>query len=121
MPEMHLRKPGFTYSASGKFTKNREGIQKFKYERGSRFIYQNELDKASFQHYKDYEDFKDLTGRTDSNKVFRNKGFNIVKNSKYDGYQRGLASMVYKVFDKKSSGGTNENENMANKELAEEE
>ena len=51
-----------------------------------------------------YEDFKDLARRTASDKVLRDKAFNIAKNPKYDGYQRGLASMVYKFFDKKSKG-----------------
>ena len=49
-----------------------------------------------------YGDFKDLAGRTASDKVFRDKAFNIAKNPKYDGYQRRLASMVYKFFDKKA-------------------
>ena len=51
-----------------------------------------------------YGDFKDLKRRTFSDKVLRDKVFNIAKNSKYDGYQRGLASMVYNFFDKKSTG-----------------
>ena len=51
-----------------------------------------------------YGDFKDLKRRTFSDKVQRDKAFNIVKNPKYDGYQRGLASMIYKFFDKKSTG-----------------
>ena len=51
-----------------------------------------------------YGDFKDLTRRTASDKILRDKAFNIAKNPKYDGYQRGLASMVYKFFDKKSAG-----------------
>ena len=51
-----------------------------------------------------YEDFKDLARRTTSDKVLRDKAFNIAKNPKYDGYQRGFASMVYKFFDKKSAG-----------------
>ena len=51
-----------------------------------------------------YGDFKDLTRRTASDKILCNKAFNIAKNPKYDGYQRGLASMVYKFFDKKTSG-----------------
>ena len=51
-----------------------------------------------------YGDFKDLKKRTFSDKVLRGKAFNIAKNPKYDGYQRGLASMVYKCFDKKSTG-----------------
>ena len=49
-------------------------------------------------------DFKDLTNRTAADKVLRDKAFNIAKNSKYDGYQRGLASMVYEFFDKKTKG-----------------
>ena len=52
-----------------------------------------------------YGDFKDLIRRTASDKILRNKAFNISKNPKYDGYQRGLASTVYKFFDKKSAGG----------------
>ena len=49
-PEINLRQPGFTYSACRPFTKNKERIQKFKETRDSRYIYQNELDKACFQH-----------------------------------------------------------------------
>ena len=50
-----------------------------------------------------YGDFKDLTRRTGSNKILRDKAFNIAKNSKYDGYQRVLSSIVYNFFDKKAS------------------
>ena len=50
MPEMHLRQPGFTYSACRPFTKNKERTQKFKETGDSKYIYQNELDKACFQH-----------------------------------------------------------------------
>ena len=57
-----------------------------------------------------YEDFKDLKRRTFSDKVLKDKAFNIAKNPKYDGYERGLASMVYKFFDKKSKGGGIANE-----------
>ena len=53
-----------------------------------------------------YEDFKDLARRTASDKVLRDKAFNIAKNKKYDGYQRGLASMAYKFFDKNPKGGS---------------
>ena len=67
------------------------------------FIYQNELDKACFQHDIAYGDFKDLTRRTVADKVLRDKAFNIAKDSKHDGYQGGLALMVYKFFDKKSA------------------
>ena len=104
MPEMHLKPPGFTYSACGPFTKNKERIQKFKPTGDTSYIYKKELDKACFQHYMAYGDFKDLSRRTASDKVLRDKAFNIAKNPKYDGYQRGLASMVYKYFDKKLKG-----------------
>ena len=53
-----------------------------------------------------YRDFKDLKRRTASDKTLRDKAFNIAKNPKYDGYQRGIGSMVYKSFDKKSKGGS---------------
>ena len=61
-----------------------------------------------------YGDFKDLTKRTVANKVLRDKAFKIASDQKYDGYQRGLASMVYKFFDKKSQGrgAANNNENI---------
>ena len=104
MPEMYLRQPGFTYSACGPFTKNKERIQKFKQTGDSRYIYRNELDKACFQHDTTYGDFKDLKRRTAAADVLRDKAFNIAKNPKYDGYQRGLTSMVYKFFDKKTKG-----------------
>ena len=66
-----------------------------------------------------YEDFKDLAGRIASDKVLRDKAFNIAKNARYDGYKRGLASIVYKFFDKKSAGsGVNTHAN--NEKLAEE-
>ena len=67
----------------------------------SRYVYQNELNKACFQHDMAYRDFKDLNRRTFANKVLCDKAFNIAKDPKYDGYQHGLASMVYKFFDKK--------------------
>ena len=57
-----------------------------------------------------YGDFKDLAGTTISDKILRNKAFNIAKNPKYDGYQRGLASMVYNFLDKKLTGGGVANE-----------
>ena len=104
MPEMHLKQPGFTYSACGPYTKKKERIQKFKETGDSRYSYGKELDKACFQHDLAYGDFKDLTKRTTADKVLRDKVFIIAKDLKYDGYQRGLASMVYKFFDKKTAG-----------------
>ena len=56
MPKMHLKQPGFTYSACGRLTKNKERIQKFKQNGDSRYIYKNELDKACFQHDMAYGD-----------------------------------------------------------------
>ena len=67
------------------------------------FIYKKELDKACFQHDMAYGKSKDLAKRTQSDKVLRDKAFEIASGPKYDGYQRGLTSMVYKFFDKKSS------------------
>ena len=83
------------------YKKKKERIQKFKETGDSRYIYQNELDKACFQHDMAHGDFKDLTRRTTSDKILRVKGFNTAKNPKYDAYQLGLASMLYNVFDKK--------------------
>ena len=100
MPEMHLKQPGFTYSACSPFTKNKERIKKFKETGDSRYIYQNELDKACFQHDMAYGDFKDLNRRTAADKVLRDKAFNIAKDPKYDEFQCGLTSMVYKFFAK---------------------
>ena len=100
MSEMHLKQPGFTYSACGPFTKNKERIEKFKETGDTNYIYENELDKVCFQHDMAYGDFKDLARKTDPDKVLRDKAFDVVKNLKYDGYQRGLASMIYKSFDK---------------------
>ena len=94
MPEMHLRQPGFTYSACGPFTKNKERIEKFMQTGNTDFIYKNELDKACFQQDIAYGKSKDLVKRTQSYKVLRDKAFKIASDSKYDGYQRGLASMV---------------------------
>ena len=113
MPEIHLRQPGFTYSACGQFTKNKERIQKFNETGDTSYIYKNELDKACF-HDMAYGDFKGLTKRTVADKVLRDKAFKIVSDQKYDGYQRELTSMVYKLFDKKSqgSGAANNNENI---------
>ena len=67
-----------------------------------------------------YGDFKDLTSITASDKILHDKGFNIAKNPKYDGYQCGLVSMVYKFFDKKASGSGIKKKNISNTELAEE-
>ena len=103
MPEMHLKKPRFTYSACGPFTKNKERIGKFMQTGDINFIYKNELDKACFQHDMAYGKTKDLVRRTQSDKVLKDNAFKIASDPKYNCYQRGLASMVYKFFDKKSA------------------
>ena len=77
LPEMHLKQPEFIYSACGSFTKNKESIQKFKETGETSYIYKNELDKACFQHDMAYGDFKDLKKRTASDKVLKDKAFNI--------------------------------------------
>ena len=117
MPEMHLKQPEFTYSACDPFTRNKERIEKFRQIGNTYFIYRYELDKACFQHDMAYGKSKDLAKRTQSDKVLRDKAFKIVSAPKYDGYQRRLASMVYKFFDKKSNGSgvaTEPNDKLAN-------
>ena len=99
MPEIHLRQPQFTYS--GPFTKHEQRIQKFRETGDTNYIYKNELDKACFVHDAAYSDSKDLTKRTVADKILKNIAFDIAKDPKYDGYQRGLASMLYKFFDSK--------------------
>ena len=103
MPEMHLKQPGFTYSDCGPFTKNKETIEKIMQTENTDFIYKNGLDKACFQHDMAYGKSKHLAKRKQSDNALRDKAFKIASNPKYDGYQRGLASMSYKFFDKKSA------------------
>ena len=120
MPEMHLKQPGFTYSTCGPFTKNRERIQKFKETGDTSYICKNEFDKTCFEHDMAYGDFKDLKRGTYSDKVLGDRAFNIAKNPKYGWYQRGLASMVYKFFDKKFMGSGVNIPSELNKQLAKE-
>ena len=118
MPEIQLRQPQFTYSACGPFTRHEKRIQKFKETGDTNYVFKNELDKACFVHDAAYSDSKDLTKITVADKILKNRAFDIAKDPKYDGYQRGLASIVYKFFDSKVSGsGTKlipENEQLAN-------
>ena len=95
---------------------NKERIQRFKETGDTKYIYRNELDQVCFQQSKAYGDFKDLARRAASVKVLKDKAFNIAKNSKYDGYEKGLASMVYKFFDKKTLGSGVKS--MSNNQLA---
>ena len=113
----------FSRSAFGPFKK-----EKIKNLKKQEIHDQNEQDKTCFQHDIAHGDFKDLTRRTASDKILHDKAFNIAKNLKYAGYQRGLPSIVYKFFDKeisaicvnKFAGSGIKNENISNKESAEE-
>ena len=101
MPEMHLRQPQFVYSACGPFTRHKERIKEFKRTGDTRLLYRNELDKACFKHDVAYAKYKDVENRLISDQKLRNSAYDIASNPVYDGYQRGLASMVYKFFDSK--------------------
>ena len=101
MPEMHLRQPQFVYSARGPFTRHKERIKEFKRTGDTCLLYRNELDKARFKHDAAYAKYKDVENRLISDQKLRNSAYDIASNPKYDGYQRGLASMVYTFFDSK--------------------
>ena len=90
-----MKQPGFICNACGPFTKNKKRIEKF-----MKTVNKNELDKASFQQYMAYGKSNALAKRTQPDKVLKEKAFKIASDPKHDGYQRGLASMVYKFFDK---------------------
>ena len=104
LPEMYLKQLGSTYSACGPFTKNKGRIEKLKQTGNADFIYRNDLDKACVQHDMAYGKSKDLTKRIQSDKFLKDRTFYVACHPKYDGYQRRLASMVHKFFNKKSSG-----------------
>ena len=91
---MYLKQPGFTSSACGPFTKNKEKIKKFMQTGNTNFVFKNELDEACFQHDMTYGKTNDLVKRTQSDKVLKDKAFKIANDPKYNGYQRGLVSMV---------------------------
>ena len=104
MPEMHLRQPRFVYSACGPFTRHKERIKEFKRTGDTRLLYRNELDKACFKHHNvayAKAKYKDVENRLISDQKLRNSAYDIASNPKYNGYHRGLASMVYKFFDSK--------------------
>ena len=82
MSELHLKQPGFTYSACGPFTRNKERIEKFMQTGNTDFIYRNKLDKACFQHDMAYGKLKDLAERTQSDNVLRHKAFKIASDPK---------------------------------------
>ena len=97
MPKLHIREPGFTYSACRPFTKHHERIQKFR-ERGNlKHLYRNELDKACFAYDAAYSDSKKLAKITTSNNILKDRAYEIARNRNYDGYQRALASISFLI------------------------
>ena len=78
------------------------------------------MDKACFAHDTAYSKYRSLEKRTISDKILKDRAYEIANNPKYDGYQRGLASMVYKFFEKKSKGSGIKNEIRENQQLASE-
>ena len=99
MPEMHSRQPQFVYSACGPFTRHMEKIKESNCTGDTRLLYRNELHKACFKHDAAYVKYKDVENRLISDQKLGNSAYDIASNPKYDGYQRGLASMVFKFFD----------------------
>ena len=79
MPELHLKQPGFTYSTCGLFTKNQERIQKFREISNLKHLHRNELDKACFAHYGAYSGSKDLAKRTISDKILKDRAYEIIE------------------------------------------
>ena len=78
-----------------------------------KYLYRDELDKSCFAHDAAYSDSKDLAKRTISDKILKDRAQEIARNCGYDEYQRALASMVYKFFDKKTGSRVSENEQLA--------
>ena len=109
MSEMHLRQPKFVYSACGPFNRHKERIKEFKRTGDTRLLYRNEVDKACFKHDAAYAKYKDVENRLISDQKLRNSAYDIAINPVYDGYQRGLASMVYKLFLLKSCSARQKN------------
>ena len=101
MPEMHLRQVQFVYSACGPFARHKGRTKEVKGTGDTCLLYRNELDKACFKHDAAYAKYKDVENRLISDQKLRNSAYDIASNPKYGGYQRGLASMVYKCFDSK--------------------
>ena len=104
MYEIRLRQSGSTYSACGLITKKHITKKKIKESSDSRYMCQKNLIHAYYHNDMAYGDLKDLSG-TSSDNVLLDKAFDIAKNKKYDSYQRGIAAVIYKFFDKKWSGG----------------
>ena len=103
MPEMHLWDPKVKkYSACGPFIRHKQRINDFMKDGKLSHILKNKLDAACFQHDSAYAKYKDRLNRKKSDVVLKNKALKIAMDPKINGYQRGLASMVYKIFDKRT-------------------
>ena len=88
-------------------------FKKYRETGNLKHLYRNELDIACFAHDAAYSDSKDLAKRTISDKILKDRAFEIAKNCNYIIYQRALASMVYRFLDKKSGSGVSANEELA--------
>ena len=106
IPELHLRHPEFTYCTCRPFTNHRQRIQKFRVTGDLNYICKDKLDKNCCADDAAYSDSKDLAKRTISDKTLKEKAYEIAINHKYDGYQTGLASIVWKIFDEKTESRT---------------
>ena len=102
IPELHLKQPEFTYSACGHLLNIMKEFKKIREIGKLKHLYRNDLDKACFAHDAAYSYSKDLAKRTISDKILKDRAYEIARNRNYDGYQRALARMVYKFFDKKT-------------------
>ena len=98
--KLHLKQPGFTYSACGPFTKHHERIQN-----NLKHLYRNELDKTCFAHDAAYSDSKDLVKKAILDKILKDRTDEIPRICNYDSYQKTLASIIYTCFDKKKPIG----------------
>ena len=101
------------YSAGDLFAKHTKRIQNFMQDGKLNHIFKNNLDKACFQHDMAYNKFKDLEKRTQSDVVLKNKSFKIAADRSKNGYERALAGMVFRFFDKKSNGSGLKNQQLA--------
>ena len=113
LSELHLTQPGFTYRACRPFTKHHERIQKFRKTGNLKHLYRNELGKACFAHDAAYSDSENVANNTISDKILKDRAYEIARNRGYDGYQKAMASMVNKIFHKKTGSGVSLNEQLA--------
>ena len=123
MHEMHLWDPKVKkYSACGPFTRHQKRIDMFMKDGRLNHILKNRLDAACFQHDSTYAKYKDRLNRRRSVIVLKNEALKIATDPRFNGYQRGLASMVYKFFNERTKGsGINLQANSLNNEILAEE